>query len=87
MDEYYWEDDRPRYYSALSGVRQAGEDLTAWLEYCAAGLRKTLEQTWLRIQSLQVTSTEKLVLRPLLDAGLVEKVGGKKTGCYTLRNQ
>ena len=123
VDEYYWE-DRPRYYAALSGVRQAGEDLTAWLEYCAAGLRKTLEQVWLRIQSLQVKSTEKLVLRPrqeqllhllrdhgsmapaeiwqalgvsrqgamdvlrpLLDAGIVEKVGGKKTGRYILRNQ
>ena len=123
VDEYYWE-DRPRYYAALSGVRQAGEDLTAWLDYCAAGLRKTLEQVWLRIQSLQVKSTEKLVLRPrqeqllhllrdhgsmapaeiwqalgvsrqgamdvlrpLLDAGIVEKVGGKKTGRYILRNQ
>ncbi len=123
VDEYYWE-DRPKYYAALSEVRQAGEDLTAWLEYCAAGLRKTLEQAWLRIQSLQVTSTEKLVLRPrqeqllhllrdhgsmapgeiwqalgvsrqgamdllrpLIQAGLVEKVGGKKTGRYTLRNQ
>lgn len=121
VDEYYWE-DRPRYYAALDGVRQAGEDLTAWLEYCATGLRKTLEQTWLRIQALLVTSTEKLVLRPrqeqllhllrdqgsmapgeiwqalgvsrqgamnllrpLLDAGLVEKVGGKKTGHYVLR--
>ncbi|EKD39078.1 MAG: hypothetical protein ACD_75C00516G0004 [uncultured bacterium] len=123
VDEYYWE-DRPRYYAALDGVWQAGEDLTAWLEYCAAGLRKTLEQAWLRIQSLQVKSTEKLVLRPrqeqllhllrdhgsmapgeiwqalgvsrqgamdllrpLLDAGLVEKIGGKKTGRYILRNQ
>ena len=63
VDEYYWE-DRQRYYAALSGVRQAGEDLTAWLEYCAAGLRKTLEHAWLRIQSLQVTSTERLDLRP-----------------------
>jgi len=26
------------------------------------------------------------LLRPLLDAGLVEKVGGKKTGHYVLRN-
>ena len=122
VDEYYWE-DRPRYYAALEEVRHAGEDLTVWLEYCAAGLRKTLEQAWLRIQSLQVKSTEKLVLRPrqeqllhllrdhgsmapgeiwqaldvsrqgamdvlrpLLDAGLVEKVGGKKTGRYILRN-
>lgn len=122
VDEYYWE-DRPKYYAALNGVRQAGEDLSAWLEYCAAGLRQTLERAWLRIQTFQVKSTEKLVLRPrqeqllhllrdhesmapgeiwkalgvsrqgamdllrpLLDAGLVEKVGGKKTGHYVLRN-
>ncbi len=122
VDEYYWE-DRPKYYAALDGVRQAGEDLSAWLEYCAAGLRQMLERAWLRIQTLQVKSTEKLVLRPrqeqllhllrdhgsmapgkiwgalgvsrqgamdllrpLIDAGLVEKVGGKKTGHYILRN-
>lgn len=122
VDEYYWE-DRPSYYAALDGVRLAGEDLTAWLEYCAAGLRQTLERVWLRIQALQANSTEKLVLRPrqeqllnllrdhgsmapgqiwqalgvsrqgamdllrpLLEAGLVEKVGGKKTGHYVLRN-
>ena len=120
VDEYYWE-DRPKYYAELDGVRQAGEDLTAWLEYCAAGLRQTLERAWLRIQTLQVKSTKKLVLRPrqeqllhllrdhgsmapgeiwkalgvsrqgamdllrpLLDAGLVQKVGGKKTGHYVL---
>jgi Fic family protein len=122
VDEYYWE-DRPRYYARLAAVRNAGEDLTGWLEYCAEGLTKTLEQVWLRIQSLRVKSTEKLVLRPrqeqllhllrdqgsmspgeiwaalgvsrqgamdllrpLLDAGLVEKQGGKKTGRYTLKN-
>lgn len=121
VDEYYWE-DRPRYYAALDGVRQAGEDLTAWLEYCAAGLRQTLERVWLRIQTFQTGQTEKLVLRPrqeqllhllrdhgsmapgeiwqalgvsrqgamdllrpLLDAGLIEKIGGKKTGLYRLR--
>lgn len=122
VDEYYWE-DRPRYYAALNEVRQAGEDLTAWLEYCATGLRRTLEQEWLRIQACQIKSEAKLVLRPrqeqllhllrdhgkmtpaeiwaalgvsrqgamdllrpLLDAGLVEKIGGKKTGHYVLRN-
>lgn len=122
VDEYYWE-DRPKYYAALQGVREAGEDMSAWLEYCAAGLRQTLERAWLRIQTFQTKTTEKLVLRPrqeqllhllrdhgsmapgeiwaalgvsrqgamdllrpLLDAGLVEKVGGKKTGRYTLRN-
>jgi Fic family protein len=121
VDEYYWE-DRPAYYAALDGVRKAGEDLTAWLEYCAAGLRQTLERAWLRIQTFHVTSAEKLVLRPrqeqllhllrdhgsmapgeiwkalgvsrqgamdllrpLLDAGLVEKVGSKKMGRYGLR--
>ena len=121
VDEYYWE-DRAKYYAALDGVRQSGDDLTAWLEYCSAGLRQTLERAWLRIQTFQVKSTRKLVLRPrqeqllhllsdhgsmapgeiwkelgvsrqgamdllrpLLDAGLVEKVGGKKTGYYVLR--
>jgi Fic family protein len=121
VDEYYWE-DRPRYYAALQGVREAGEDLSAWLEYCTAGLRQTLERAWLRIQTLQVKSAGKLVLRPrqeqllhllrdhggmspaeiwealgisrqgamdllrpLLDAGVVEKVGGNKTGRYVLK--
>lgn len=122
VDEYYWE-DRPQYYAALDGVRRAGEDLSAWLEYCAAGLRQTLTRAWLRIQTIQIKSTQKLVLRPrqeqllhllrdhgsmapaeiwkalgvsrqgamdllrpLLDVGLVEKIGGKKTGRYALRN-
>jgi Fic family protein len=121
VDEYYWE-DRPAYYAALQGVREAGEDMSAWLEYCTAGLRQTLERAWLRIQTLQVKSTDKLVLRPrqeqllhllrdhggmapadiwqalgvsrqgamdllrpLLDAGVVEKVGGNKTGRYVLK--
>jgi Fic family protein len=121
VDEYYWE-DRPKYYAALDGVRQTGDDLTAWLEYCSAGLRQTLERAWLRIQTFPVKAGQKLalrprqeqllhllsdhgslapgeiwkalgvsrqgamdLLRPLLDAGLVEKVGGKKTGYYALR--
>jgi Fic family protein len=122
VDEYYWE-DRPAYYAALQRVREAGDDLSAWLEYCATGLRQTLERVWLRIQTLQVSSAAKLVLRPrqeqllhllrdhggmapaeiwaalgvsrqgamdllrpLLDAGVVEKVGGNKTGRYVLKN-
>ena len=52
----------PKYYAELDGVRQAGEDLTAWLEYCAAGLRQTLERAWLRIQTLQVKSYEEIGL-------------------------
>jgi Fic family protein len=121
VDEYYWE-DRPGYYAALDAVRVAGEDLTGWLEYCADGVRQTLEQVWLRVQTYNVKSSEKLVLRPkqefllkllrdhgsmspaemwaglavskqgamdllrpLLDAGLVEKVGSKKTGRYSLK--
>ncbi len=63
VDEYYWE-NRLRYYAALESVRQAGDDLTHWLEYCAQGLRLTLEKAWLRIQALQVKSPRKLVLRP-----------------------
>jgi Fic family protein len=121
VDEYYWE-DRPVYYSALDRVRKSGEDLTSWLEYCAKGLRQTLEQTWLRIRGFEIPSGQKLflrprqekllnllrdhgsmapgeiwkalgvsrqgamdLLRPLLDAGLVEKIGTKKTGMYVLR--
>ncbi|MEO6062896.1 MAG: Fic family protein [Thermoflexales bacterium] len=121
VDEYYWE-DRPKYYAAIQGAREAGDDLTGWLEYCTAGLRTTLDRAWLRIQTLQVTSAQKLVLRPrqeqllhllrdygsmapreiwkaldvsrqgamdilrpLLEAGLVDKVGGNKTGRYVLR--
>jgi Fic family protein len=121
VDEYYWE-DRPAYYAALARVRQSGEDLTSWLEYCAAGLRQTLDRAWLRIRSFEGTAGRKLVLRPrqekllnmlrdhgsmapgeiwkalgvsrqgamdllrpLLEAGLVEKIGTKKTGMYVLR--
>jgi Fic family protein len=121
VDEYYWE-NRPRYYSALEEVRHAGENLTGWLEYCTEGLRETLERVWLRVQSFNLRSQEKLVLRPkqerllellrdhgamspselwaalriskqgtldllrpLMAAGLVEKVGTRKTGRYVLR--
>lgn len=122
VDEYYWE-DRPGYYAALDAVRVAGEDLTDWLEYCAEGLRQTLERVWLRVQAFNIKSPDKLVLRPkqellikllrdhgsmapaeiwialavsrqgamdllhpLLDAGIVEKIGGKKTGKYSLKH-
>jgi Fic family protein len=121
VDEYYWE-DRPRYYDALQAVHDQDEDMTAWLEYCAEGLRQILEHVWLRIAALNVITEEKLVLRPrqerllqllrdqgsmapaeiwaalgisrqgamdllrpLMDAGLVEKVGTRKTGRYVLR--
>jgi Fic family protein len=121
VDEYYWE-DRPRYYAALQAVRQAGEDLTAWLEYTTEGLKLTLERVWLRAETIQAGTSAKLalrpkqvqllhllrdhgrmapaelwaalaisrqgamnLLRPLLEAGIVEKIGGKKTGRYTLR--
>jgi Fic family protein len=121
IDEYYWE-DRPAYYAALDAVRREGDDLTHWLEYCAAGLRQTLERVWQRIQTLQLELPGKLVLRPkqelllqllrdkgsmapseiwaeldvskqgamdllhpLIEAGIVEKIGGKKTGRYRLR--
>jgi Fic family protein len=120
VDEYFWE-DRPRYYSALEAVRRQGEDLSAWLEYCAEGLRQTLERVWLRIQAFEFRLNAKIVLRPrqerllrllrdqdgmlpteiwaaldvsrqgamdllrpLLEAGIVEKIGGKKTGRYKL---
>ena len=123
VDEYYWE-DRPAYYAALAQVREADEDLSAWLEYCAAGLVQTLERVWDRIQTVQPVGAEALVLRPrqerllqllrdagsmspseiwealgvsrqgamdlikpLMAAGVVEKVGSKKTGRYQLRRR
>jgi len=123
VDEHYWE-DRPLYYASLDAVRKSGEDLTAWLEYCASGLAKTLERAWLRVQALQAPSKSKLVLsptqerllhllrdsqgippaeiwealdmtrqgamgliRPLMQAGLIERVGGKKTGRYILKKR
>lgn len=122
VDEYYWE-DRPAYYHALDAVRGAGEDLTGWLEYCARGLVQTLGRVWMRVQTYNIRSTEKLVLRPrqekllnllrdhgsmapselwkalriskqgamgllrpLLEAGLVEKIGTKKSGRYVLKS-
>lgn len=121
VDEFYWE-DRARYYRQLAAVRREAEDLTAWLEYSADGLRQTLEKVWLRIQAFNPKPGQKLTLRPkqerllqllrdhgqmtpaaiwaalrisrqgamdllkpLINAGLVEKIGGKKTGRYTLR--
>ncbi len=121
VDEYYWE-DRPAYYRALDAVREEGGDLTGWLEYSAQGLCQTLDRVWTRVQSYQVRSPGKLVLRPrqeqllrllrdhgsmepselwsalriskqgamdllrpLLAAGLVEKIGTKKTGRYSLK--
>jgi Fic family protein len=123
VDEYYWE-DRARYYRELAAVRHAGEDLTTWLEYCAEGLRQTLEKVWLRIQAFHPGPGKKLALRPkqerllqllrdhgqmspseiwaalrvsrqgamdlikpLIAAGLIERIGGKKTGCYSLHRR
>ena len=119
VDEYYWQ-DRPAYYEALRETRKRG-DLTNWLEYCAEGLRQTLDQVWLRVQKYQPAFGSKLslsskqeqllhlladhggmrpaeiraamemskqgvmnLLNPLLEAGLVVKVGSYKTGHYEI---
>ena len=122
VDEFYWE-NRPRYYAALQAVRQQGEDLTSWLEYCAEGLQQTLERAWQRVQQLTAAKSgvmlvlrpkqERLLhllrakgslsprevwdglgvskqgaidlLRPLMKAGLVKRVGTLKTGRYVLK--
>jgi Fic family protein len=119
IDEFYWE-DRPRYYAALEKAQNG--DLTSWLEYCADGLRGTLERVWSRIQKLTARAGKaKLVLRPkqeqllhllrehkamtprelwdaigvskqgaldllrpLIKAGLVRRIGTRKTGRYVL---
>jgi Fic family protein len=121
VDEYYW-GNRPRYYAALAAVRHEGEDLSTWLEYCAEGLRQTLENVWLRLQAFNLKSSQKLILRPrqeqllkllrdhgsmapaeiwkaldisrqgamdllhpMIEAGIIEKLGSKKNGRYVLR--
>jgi Fic family protein len=122
VDEFYWE-DRPRYYAALDAARREGDDLTSWLEYCAEGLRQTLERVWQRMGHLALSAArEKLVLRPrqeqllkllgqhggltpaeiwkslkvskqgamdllrpLVKAGLVRRVGTLKAGRYVLK--
>ena len=64
VDEVYGE-DRPAYYAALANVRKQGNDLTAWLEYCAHALRVTLDRVWTRIQHLGASAApKKVVLRP-----------------------
>ena len=64
VDEFYWE-NRPQYLAALDEVRGRGEDLTAWLEYCAEGLQQTLERVWERMGQFSIASAgERLVLRP-----------------------
>jgi Fic family protein len=105
----------------LAAVRRDGDDLSGWLEYCAEGLKQTLERAWLRVQAIDAKSPEKLVLRPkqetllqllrdhgrlapaeiwksldvsrqgamdllrpLIESGLVEKTGSKKSGHYVL---
>ncbi|MFM8951910.1 MAG: Fic family protein [Planctomycetaceae bacterium] len=77
VDEFFWE-DRERYYRMLMDVRERGEDLTAWLEYCAEGLLVTLERVWSRIQAvdrraagppLMLTPRQEQVLRLLRDHG------------------
>lgn len=121
VDEYYWE-NRQKYYQSLADVsKKHYGDLTYWLEYCAEGLRFSLERTWLRIQTIGVSSKRKILIKPkqeklllllrdhgkmtpkaiwealgvsrqgamdiinpLLEAGIIEKVGTKKTGFYQL---
>jgi Fic family protein len=64
VDEVYGE-DRPKYYAALANVRKQGNDLTAWLEYCAQTLRVTLERVWTRTQRLGASAApKKVILRP-----------------------
>jgi Fic family protein len=119
VDEFYWS-DRSRYYAALDGVRRAGGDLTAWLEYAAEGLNRTLDDVWKRVQAVVAQSGDKKIflqpkqetllrlledgggltpreiwdalgmtrqgaaklIKPLMETGLMRRVGGKKTGKY-----
>ena len=119
VDDFFWS-NRSRYYDALDGVRRAGGDLTAWLEYAAEGLKRELEDVWKRVQAVIVRSGDNKIflqpkqetllrlledrggltpreiwdaldmtrqgaaklIKPLMEAGLMRRVGGKKTGKY-----
>jgi hypothetical protein len=49
-------------------MRQQGEDLTGWLDYCAEGLLLKLERVWTRVQKFAAKPKQKnLVLRPPAD--------------------
>jgi predicted HTH transcriptional regulator len=110
------------YYIISPRLLSLVEDVADWLEYTTEGLKLTLENVWLRVQTLQLNTSTKLVLRPkqeqllhllqdhgsmapaeiwaalaisrqgamdllrpLLEAGMVEKIGGKKSGRYSVR--
>jgi Fic family protein len=121
VDEYYWQ-DRPRYYAELRSVSEKRGDLTGWLEYCAEGLRLTLERVWMRSKRLAFGSDsgrvvlrpkqEQLlallrdqgaltpraireglgvskqgasdIIKPLVAARLVKRIGSRKSGKYVL---
>jgi Fic family protein len=100
VDEFYWE-DRPRYYAALEEVRRHGGNFSNWLEYCAEGLRGTLDRVWQRTQRFAAeTGRKKVVLRPkqeqllnlLSDKGSMspkeiwEALGVSKQGALNLLN-
>ena len=53
--------------------------MTSWLEYCAEGLRQTLERVWERMGQLSVSAArEKVILRPRQEQLL--KLLGKSGG-------
>lgn len=78
VDEYFWE-ARPRYYAALDEVRLLNGDLSNWLEYCAEGLHRTLENVWTRLGRISIESgAAKITLRPRQEKllGLLREKGG-----------
>lgn len=124
VDEFYGS-DRTRYYESLRAVQSNDGQLSPWLEYCADGLKSTLEKVWIRIQHFTAKQGKtKLVLRPkqeqllqllrnrgsmspqevwtalgiskqgaakviapLLEAKVIQRTGGKKTGGYVLKSR
>jgi hypothetical protein len=95
VDEYYWE-DRPRYYAALGAVQGQGEDLTS----CRARvvLRPKQEQLLQLLRARGSLSPREIwdglaiskqgamdLIRPLVKAKLIKRVGTLKNGRYVLR--
>ncbi|MFN2193922.1 MAG: Fic family protein [Candidatus Promineifilaceae bacterium] len=60
ISEYY-DRDRPAFYRALQGVRQAGMDLTGWLEFFTTGLATQLDEV--KVRSEQAIRRDVLILK------------------------
>ena len=85
ISEYY-DRDRPAFYAALQGVREADMDLTGWLEYFVSGLETQLQEVRARgeqsIRADVIVSSKKLNARQAsLVAAFLERANLSLADC------